>query len=226
MHNVCAICEERFTEWSAYAAHKMASRCFKKILPVRTTSRTKTQIITDWESRQERGLMKSITIGLLALSLTGAAYASDVITTTNASEAQYGDILWYSDPTPGHPTATYALPSSVPGLTGAQGATGAAGQDGTNGTNGKDGKNGLNGVNGKDAVVPAVDPRMDVEVREFDSKHWSMASYASFGFQTGTSRYIVGQKLTLKLGKSYEQKMIEKLQKQLSGNNVIVLPEN
>ncbi len=55
--NFCSICEDRFTEWSAYAAHRMKAQCFKKILPVRTTNRTKTQIVKDWESKNERGIL-------------------------------------------------------------------------------------------------------------------------------------------------------------------------
>jgi hypothetical protein len=173
------------------------------------------------------------------------SHASDVITATNAIEASYGDILWYSDPTPGHPTATYAQPSSVPGLTGAPGATGASGINGTNGVDGATGaqgdqgvqgtqgvkgatgNTGAQGVAGRDAIVPAVDPRMDVEIREFDSKHWQMSSFASFGFQTGTSKYIVGQKLTLKLGKSYEARQMELMEQRMNKllKNSVLLPE-
>jgi len=151
----------------------------------------------------------------LVLGLTPIAMASDVVTTTNAGDAAYGDILWYSDPTPGHPTATYAPPSSIPGLAGLDGQDGKDGVNGQDGVKGETGTAGKDGVNGTNAKVPAIDPRMDVEVREYDSRHWSMSSYASFGFQSGTSRYIVGQKLTLKLGKSYETKQMELLEKKL-----------
>ena len=169
-------------------------------------------------------MKKTLVLALLTAMLAPAAYASDVVTATNASEASYGDILWYSDPTPGHPTATYAQPSSVPGLTG---ATGSAGADGVNGTNGKDGKDGVNGVNGRNAMAPAIDPRLDVEVREFDSKHWSVSSGVSFALQTGSARYIVTQKLTLKLGKSYEEKQMERMEQRMQKllRDSVLLPE-
>lgn len=48
--NFCAICEEKFTVWSEYASHKLNAKCFKKILPIRTTSRSKTQIVSDVET--------------------------------------------------------------------------------------------------------------------------------------------------------------------------------
>jgi hypothetical protein len=56
-NNSCAICEEKFTTWSEYASHKMSNTCYKKIMPIRTTSRTHTQIVKDWESKNERGLI-------------------------------------------------------------------------------------------------------------------------------------------------------------------------
>ncbi len=175
--------------------------------------------------------MKWLLASAVLLLASKMVHASDVLNATNASEAVYGDILWYSDPTPGHPTATYAPPSSIPGLAGLNGAdghdgvNGVNGQDGAKGETGNNGKDGLNGRDGRDASVPAIDPRLDVEIREFDSRHWSMSSFASFGMQSGTSRYIVGQKLVLKLGKSHEEKELDKLRKELMGKNVIVLPE-
>lgn len=162
--------------------------------------------------------VKWLIASAMVLGLSKFVHASDVVTTTNAGEASYGDILWYSDPTPGHPTATYAPPSSIPGLAGlngTDGVNGTNGADGAKGETGVAGKDGANGRDGRDASVPAIDPRLDVEVREFDSKHWSMSSFASFGMQSGTSRYIVGQKLTLKLGKSYEEKQRAELEKRM-----------
>jgi hypothetical protein len=48
--NFCGICEERFTVWSDYASHRMNSKCFKKVLPIRTTNRSKAQIVLDTET--------------------------------------------------------------------------------------------------------------------------------------------------------------------------------
>lgn len=115
----------------------------------------------------------------------------------------------------------YVPLSQLKGATGAAGASGAAGIAGTNGQTGQAGTNGAQGVQGlkgdkgnpgKNLEAPAIDPRLDVEIREFDSKHWAMSSFASFGMQTSTARYIVGQRLTLKLGKSYEEKQMSLLE--------------
>ncbi len=156
---------------------------------------------------------------------------------TNGMDQQ---ILYWSGTTYTGSNATWGDPSSIPGLQGApgtngvdgvNGADGAAGTNGSNGTNGakgKDGSNGRDGVNGKNLEAPTIDPRLDVEVREFDSRHWSMSSYASFALQTGTARYVVGQKLTLKLGKSFEEKQREILEKKLLKmmDNSVLLPVN
>jgi hypothetical protein len=101
------------------------------------------------------------------------------------------------------------------GIQGVAGATGHAGAQGVQGMQGLQGQQGLQGAPGKDMEAPGIDPRLDVEVREYDAEHWSLASYASFGMQTSTARYIVGEKLTLKIGKSYEQTEIDKLKQQL-----------
>lgn len=102
----------------------------------------------------------------------------------------------------------------TPGAKGATGATGAVGPQGPQ------------GAPGRDAIAPAIDPRVDVEVREYDAQHWSMSSFASFGFQDSTARYIVGQKLTLKLGHSYEETKQLALEKKLQAlearyNNIL-----
>ena len=47
--NFCARCERKFSEWSTYHKHVTNNTCIKKILPVRTTNRTKVQIVADVE---------------------------------------------------------------------------------------------------------------------------------------------------------------------------------
>jgi hypothetical protein len=49
LDNFCARCEKKFDEWSNYHAHITANTCYKKILPVRTSNRTKVQIVSDIE---------------------------------------------------------------------------------------------------------------------------------------------------------------------------------
>jgi hypothetical protein len=101
------------------------------------------------------------------------------------------------------------------GVNGTQGVAGAMGATGAQGQTGKAGAAGVQGPAGPAQDVPAIDPRLDVEVREYDAKHWAMSSYASFGMQSGTSRYIVGQRLTLKLGRSSEQRELDQLRKEV-----------
>lgn len=101
------------------------------------------------------------------------------------------------------------------GFTGAQGVSGNKGDQGQRGNQGIQGLQGVQGPKGDSADVPAIDPRFDVEVREWDTQHWSLSSFASFGLQDSTARYIVGQKFTLKLGDSYEARELAKLRKEL-----------
>lgn len=123
--------------------------------------------------------------------------------------------------------------SLTPGPTGATGATGNTGNTGATGNTGSVGKTGntgaqgvqgIQGPKGDSAEVPSVDPRLGVEIREYDSKHWSISSGASFGMQSSTARYIVQQTLTLKLGSSYEEREIAKLRQEiLNAHNVLQL---
>ena len=101
------------------------------------------------------------------------------------------------------------------GAVGASGSNGSAGATGKVGATGAKGDQGIQGAQGSAADVPAIDPRLNVKIREYDAKHWSISSFASFGIQSGTSRYIVGQELELKLGKSYEEKRIDALERKL-----------
>lgn len=105
--------------------------------------------------------------------------------------------------------------SGTNGTVGATGSTGNTGSTGQTGAQGVQGVKGDKGDPGQNLEAPAIDPRLDVEVREYDSKHWTLSSFASFGMQSSTARYIVGEKLTLKLGKSYEQRELDALKHKL-----------
>jgi hypothetical protein len=106
-------------------------------------------------------------------------------------------------------------PQGIQGVQGPVGPAGIAGQPGASGKAGATGAQGTMGPQGPTRDASAVDPRLDVEVREYDAKRWALSSYASFGMQASTSRYVVGQRLTVKLGQSYEQREIAKLRKAL-----------
>jgi Collagen triple helix repeat (20 copies) len=102
------------------------------------------------------------------------------------------------------------------GHNGTNGTPGAAGSQGVAGDKGSTGDTGAIGPQGTSADVPSIDPRLGVEVREYDSKHWSISSSASFGMSNSTARYIVEEKLTLKLGRSYEERRIDELERKLA----------
>lgn len=56
--NTCVKCKKSFTVWSQYHAHVERNVCQRiKMLPQRTTSRTKAQIVSDWEARQNPGVI-------------------------------------------------------------------------------------------------------------------------------------------------------------------------
>ncbi len=152
---------------------------------------------------------------LLVSVVASVAHANNVTDTLVAGQSpSTGDILWYSGVS-GNTSGTWSQPSSIPGLAGLDGKDGTNGTNGTNGKDGAKGATGARGADGKNLEAPAIDPRLDVDVREYDAKHWSLSSFASFGMQSSTSRYIVGQKLTLKLGKSYEQKQMEAMEQRM-----------
>lgn len=57
-HNTCVKCKKAFTIWSDYHAHLTHNVCQRiKIVPERTTTRTKAQIVSDWEAKQKAGVI-------------------------------------------------------------------------------------------------------------------------------------------------------------------------
>jgi len=108
------------------------------------------------------------------------------------------------------------------GATGAQGVAGAQGVKGNAGTMGAKGATGAQGVRGDAANAPAIDPRLNVRIRQFDSQHWTLASFASFGMTSQTARYIVGEELTLKLGKSYEERRLDALESRIAARRNVL----
>jgi len=55
--NLCVRCEALFTKWTEYHAHIVENRCCKRVVPIRTTNRNKTQIVQDWETKNKRSLI-------------------------------------------------------------------------------------------------------------------------------------------------------------------------
>ena len=55
--NTCARCETKFNQWSVYHAHVTGGGCFKRLLPVRTSNRTRAQIVADMENTKLKGVI-------------------------------------------------------------------------------------------------------------------------------------------------------------------------
>lgn len=49
MTNKCFRCEVEFDNWAAYHTHQLTNTCFKKIVPTKTTNRTKAEIVAEYE---------------------------------------------------------------------------------------------------------------------------------------------------------------------------------
>jgi len=112
------------------------------------------------------------------------------------------------------------------GTDGATGKDGLPGSNGTNGTNGADGKDGSKGDKGDPGVKgqdgkPGDDmehrltTNIGAEVRWYDSKRFSIKS----GYRYDTNHHghtVDAAILEIKIGKSYEERLIEKNRKEVA----------
>jgi len=56
--NLCVRCETRFNQWSEYHKHMTGIKCKVKIVALNISGRSKAQIVADWESKNERGIIQ------------------------------------------------------------------------------------------------------------------------------------------------------------------------
>lgn len=110
----------------------------------------------------------------------------------------------------------------VQGITGTSGTTGIQGQAGKTGAQGATGTNGVNGTNGINGTNAAVDDSAklvgDVALRLYDGKRVQLQLFDAYGFSFQTNEgknMMYGMRVVFKLGKSYEERQLEKLQKQV-----------
>jgi len=98
----------------------------------------------------------------------------------------------------------------VKGTQGEQGIKGNIGNQGIKGNKGNRGDKGAKGATGK-----GLRDRYEVqlETRLIDTKKFALSNY--YIYDTNNDNHCVGLKVTLKLGKSYEEKRIEDLEKKL-----------
>ena len=155
--------------------------------------------------------MKKVIILVIGFVLLASLSFAGQVTDNN--NGQVGDILISTGQNQGqNSVGTWTDSSTFKGEIGATGEQGlpGIGIDGKDGLNGKDGlgKQGLRGYTGKGLKNKE---EAQLEVRIADTKHTTFAVYGIYDFSNQIS--TVGAKCTIKLGKSYEEKLIEQLLK-------------
>lgn len=99
------------------------------------------------------------------------------------------------------------------GVAGTAGAIGSTGAQGTKGTDGKNGKDGLNGRDGKDADIDnTLTVNLGVAVRWYDWKYVSLNSGYKYDVNHG-GHTVDAAIIQIKLGRSYEQRELDKIKK-------------
>lgn len=161
--------------------------------------------------------MKKMTIALMLVSLTGIAYA-------NCGNGNGNGNGCSGDTGPAGPQG----PQGNPGTNGSNGANGSNGSNGSNGVNGSDGVNGATGSKGDtgdkgEAASTSAQLVVDTAVRLYDGKYAQFQVFNIYGLDTTRHHDVVGDgknvmfgaRVVFKLGKSYEERRIEKLERLL-----------
>lgn len=128
------------------------------------------------------------------------------------------------DPNAPHNTTDidYVPLSQLKGSAGVQGTQGTTGSKGDVGQAGKDGKDGRNGT---DATIDNhLFLNVGLGLRWYDWKYVSLNS--GYRYDVRHFNHTVDIAIfQIKLGKSYEERLIDQLRKELKGRNVVELPE-
>jgi len=121
----------------------------------------------------------------------------------------------------GHTNGSWANPADLPALKGAKGDTGNTGASGPKGDKGNEGVAGKNGKDGKDADMSHVDDELHKAnqtkylaegiLRLYDSKRFDISAFGNYDFR-GRRGHEIGARITYKVGKSYEERRIERLE--------------
>lgn len=111
--------------------------------------------------------------------------------------------------------------SGEQGPAGPTGPQGLPGNDGQNGDNGIDGKDGSSGQDGKSAGTRVM-PVLDTAVRIYDGKYIQLQAFNVLRFADhnkralgGSTEFMAGARIVFKLGKSHEERMLEKQQREI-----------
>ena len=129
--------------------------------------------------------------------------------------------------TDGHGADDVILGGGSVGPQGPQGKQGNDGLNGSNGLNGKDGATGEKGATGDRGADAKIDDSaklvVDAAIRLVDTKHFQLQVFDTYALDRRESHDVLGggrnmmfgARVVFKLGKSYEERLIEKLQAEL-----------
>lgn len=118
-------------------------------------------------------------------------------------------------------------PAGVNGADGKDGQDGIDGEDGADGTDGADGAPGADGKDGRDGRDVTAKTAVGVEgvVRLYDGKHVTVEAFDAYDIR-GKRNHFAGARVTLKVGRSYEERLIAKQQAQLAAmQNAVYMME-
>jgi hypothetical protein len=136
----------------------------------------------------------------------------------------------------GYPGAPGPMgPQGRPGFNGTNGLNGPQGVAGSNGKNGANGTNGTNGKDGKDGkdastAFKGTDLALDVAVRLADFRYLQVQAFDQYVFGSTPGSDVFGQgrnstigaRIVIKLGKSYEERLLEAQKRKLDALEAIV----
>lgn len=151
--------------------------------------------------------MKKLILLMAVMSLTGTAYA-------NCGNGNGNGNGCSGEQGPQGPQG----PAGQNGTNGTNGTNGANGTDGVNGTNGKDGRNGTDAQVDRSAMLA-----LDAAVRLYDGKYVQLQAFNIYQPSRKQSQdvlgdgrnFMFGARIVFKLGKSYEERRIDELEKKL-----------
>ncbi len=149
----------------------------------------------------------------IVFMLTSSIYAAPSYgTVKDDNDGKEGQIFVNSGAdSGGADIGTWVDPKTMPELQGPKGDKGDTGAQGIQGAKGDKGDKGDQGERGKGLKDQY---KAGVELRVVDTKHTTWSVYYNRDFNNSVNE--VGVKVTIKLGKSYLERQIEDLQRQLN----------
>lgn len=119
--------------------------------------------------------------------------------------------------------------SEEQGPAGLDGTNGTDGSDGLNGTDGQSGKDGNNGKDGRNADTRVM-PVLDTALRIYDGKYIQLQAFNVLRLADhnkralgGSTEFMAGARIVIKLGRSYEERLLETQQKEINALKQILL---